>query len=382
MKKCQRFFVVVLLFSLASCLKSKNDTPSKRDPPKPSPYQTVFEWNKIADSAQSSLPLFYNSGGKFYLANNNSTGWVQYWPTAHTLDVLVDGYLRTGSSGYKTKMDDLLDGMYAKNGNTWINHYYDDMEWMGLASLRAFQATNDTRYKNVADIVWADIKNGWSSDLGGGIWWNKDRGSKNACSNGPAAILGARVYKQFGTAADLDMAKNIYAWEKGKLFNSTVGSVYDNISKDGTVQTNPGWIFTYNQGTFLGAAYELYKVTNDVNYLNDAVKAADYTIGSLVATGILKSEGGGDGGLFKGVFVRYLTLLIIDGGLPADKKTSYVDFLKKNAETMWAKGTNKQYPLFNASWDTPPTNQTDLTTQLSGMMLIEATALLKKNNLF
>jgi predicted alpha-1,6-mannanase (GH76 family) len=253
---------------------------------------------------------------------------------------------------------------------------------MGLASLRAFQATNDTRYKNVADIVWADIKNGWSSDLGGGIWWNKDRGSKNACSNGPAAILGARVYKQFGATADLDMAKNIYAWEKSKLFNSTVGSVYDNMGKDGIIQTNPGWIFTYNQGTFLGAAYELYKITNDGNYLNDAIKAADYTIGNLVTTGILKSEGGGDGGLFKGIFVRYLTLLIIDGGLPADKKTSYVNFLKKNAETMWAKGTNKQYPLFNASWDTPPTNQTDLTTQLSGMMLIEATALLKKNNLF
>lgn len=132
----------------------------------------------------------------------------------------------------------------------------------------------------------------------------------------------------------------------------------------------------------MGAAYELHKITNEVNYLNDAIKAADYTIANLVTNGILKSEGGGDGGLFKGIFVRYLTQLVIDGGLGADKKSSYISFLKKNAETLWAKGTNKQYPLFNTSWETKPGGQTDLTTQLSGMMMIEAAADLSKKGLF
>lgn len=378
------FYLIVFLLqvSLFSCLRSKDDVPPPPPPPPPS-GQTVFEWDKIADSAQSSLPLFYNAGGKYYTANNNSSDWTQYWPTAHVLDVLVDAYLRNSSSSIKTKMDDLLTGMKEKNGNTWINHFYDDMEWMGLASLRAFQATNDSKYKDVIDVVWPDIKNGYTSDLGGGVWWNKDKGSKNACSNGPAAILGARMYRQFGNTADLDLAKQIYAWERAKLFNSGNGSIYDNISKDGIVDTRPGMIFTYNQGTFLGAAYELYKITNDANYLNDAIKAADYTIGYLVTNGILKKEGdGGDGGLFKGIFVRYLTLLVIDGALASEKKATYINFLKKNAQTLWAKGTNKQYPLFDVSWETKPTTQTDLTAQLSGIMMVEAAAILKKNSLF
>ena len=36
------------------------------------------------------------------------------------------------------------------------------------------------------------------------------------------------------------------------------------------------WIFTYNQGTFLGAALELYKITGEKGYLNDAKKAGLY----------------------------------------------------------------------------------------------------------
>lgn len=376
------FYVMLLLLppALFSCLKSKDDVPAP--PPAPPSGQTVFEWSKIADSAQSSLPLFYNAGGKYYTVNNNSPDWTQYWPTAHVLDVLVDAYLRTNSASVKSRMDDLLTGMFAKNGNTWVNHFYDDMEWMGLASLRAFQATNDTKYKTIIDVLWPDIRNGYTNDLDGGVWWNKDRGSKNACSNGPAAILGARMYRQFGNTGDLDFSKQVYHWEKAKLYNAVSGAVYDNIDKNGVIQSSPGWVFTYNQGTFLGAAYELYKITNDVAYLADAVKAADYAISNLVTNGLLKSEGEGDGGLFKGVFVRYLTLLVIDGGLTSDKRSSYISFLKKNAETLWGRGTNKQYPLFGASWESKPGTQTDLTTQLSGVMLVEAAATLKKSNLF
>lgn len=45
---------------------------------------------------------------------------------------------------------------------------------------------------------------------------------------------------------------------------------------------------------------------------------------------------------------------------------------------MWARATNKQYSLFNTSWETKPGVQTELTVQLSGIMLVEAVNLLKK----
>jgi predicted alpha-1,6-mannanase (GH76 family) len=162
----------------------------------------------------------------------------------------------------------------------------------------------------------------------------------------------------------------------------TTGLVYDNIDKNGNKNTT--WKFTYNQGTFLGAALELYANLGSSNYLTDALQAADYTLNSgfLTSNGLLKDEGGGDGGLFKGVFVRYFTRLIVDAPLDPAKKSNYINFLRTNGESLWSKGTNKPLLLFGSAWDKTPGGNTDLTIQLSGVMLIEALAELKKDQLF
>jgi len=373
------FFSAVFL---SACLKSKDEaTP---DPPPGGGGGTyVYKWIDIADSAQSSLNFFWAPGAKIFTATNNTSDWTNYWPTAHALDVLIDLYLRNPTPANKVRMDDVITGVKAKNGNTYINYYYDDMEWMALACLRAFNATGDVQYKDITMLLWADIKNGWSTDLGGGIWWRKDNPSKNAPSNLPAAILAARLYKKFNNADDLVWAKNLFNWQKTVLYEPTSGLVFDNIASDGTKNTT--WKFTYNQGTFIGAALELYAITQTSSYLDDAVKAADYTLlsGQLtdIANGILKGEGGGDGGLFKGVFIRYFTRLIIDGGLTTEKKTQYINFLKGNAQKLWSNGTNKMLILFGSAWNAAPGGITDLTVQLSGIMLFEAMAELKKLNL-
>ena len=369
----------LLIFSISSCLKQNPDNPPVITPPDSTGNPVVtYDWNKIADTAQTSMNLFWSPADKYYLKSNTAADWAQYWPNAHALDILTDGYLRTSSANLKTKMSDLISGVYAKNGNTWLNFYYDDMEWMALANLRAYAATNDIAFKNVTDVLWSDIKGGWSDALGGGIWWRKDNSSKNTPSNMPAAILAARLYEAFKNEEDLAWAKKIYDWEKTVMYESATGLVYDNIAADGTKNTS--WKFTYNQGTFIGAALELYKITKDAAYLNDAVKAADYTLNSGFYTsgGVLKDEGGGDGGLFKGVFVRYFNRLIIEGGIEANKRTTYINFMKKNGETLWSKGTNKDYFLFGSAWDKAPGNTVDFTVQESGVMLLEALAELKK----
>jgi len=372
----RRILSIFFICTLSSCLKQKSDDP----PPSDGNKTTTYNWPAIADSAERSLDYFWSSSG-YYLSSNNSTSWANYWPNAHGLDVLTDAYLRNPSGALKTQMVSLINGVKAKNGNTIIGYYYDDMEWMALASLRAFQATGDSTFKNVTDILWADIKNGWSNDLGGGIWWRKDNPSKNTPSNMPAAILAARLYKKFNRAEDLQWAKNIYDWEKQVLYDASSGLVYDNIDKGGTKNTT--WKFTYNQGTFLGAALELYLITGNNGYLNDAYMATDFTLNSgfLTNNGVLKDEGGGDGGLFKGIFIRYFTRLIVDGGIDASKKTTYLNFITNNATTLWSKGTNKNLVLFGSAWNTAPGNTTDLTIQLSGVMLFEAMAELKKLNL-
>lgn len=376
-------FAFLVLLQLSSCLKSKDDVTPGDGGGGTGGGTYTYKWEEIADSAQTSINYFWNAGGKYFTSNNNSSNWTNYWPTAHGLDVLTDMYIRKPSAALKERMDAVITGVKEKNGNTYINYYYDDMEWMALACLRAFKATNDAQYKDVAQLLWADIKGGWSSDLGGGIWWRKDNPSKNAPSNLPAAILAARLYREFNNADDLEWAKKIYNWQKDVLYEPNSGWVYDNIDAAGNKNTS--WKFTYNQGTFIGAALELYLITNSSLYINDAIKAADYTISSGqltdIANGILKDEGGGDGGLFKGIFVRYFNSLIIDGNLESSKKTQYINFLKTNAQKLWNGGTNKSQILFGTAWNTQPGATTDFTTQVSGVMLMEAMAELKKLNL-
>lgn len=340
----------------------------------------AIDWNAAADSSSTGLiSIFWNATSNYF--NYTATGTeFHYWPQAHGLDVLLDAYERTKDESYKSYFDKWFTGVKAKNGNTFLNHFYDDMQWNALSMLRAYNATNDEKYKTATIVLWEDIKTGWNDKGGGGIAWNKgELNSKNACSNGPACILAARLYQQFNDADDLEWATKIYNWEKEVLFNPSNGAIYDNLNASTGVISN--YISTYNQGTFIGSAVELYKITGEKTYLNDAVKAANYTINKLTANRILNTEGNADLALFKGIFVRYFTQLIQTPGLDAATKKRFVLFLKYNANELWYTGTNKQYVVFKSDWKSAPyfLSETELNAQLSGSMLIEAAALLKKS---
>jgi predicted alpha-1,6-mannanase (GH76 family) len=125
---------------------------------------------------------------------------------------------------------------------------------------------------------------------------------------------------------------------------------------------------------------ELYKITGEKTYLNDAIKAANYTINKLTNNRILNTEGTGDLALFKGIFIRYFTELIQTPGLDAATKDRFVLFLKYNANQFWYKAVNKHFVTFTSNWTTAPNflSETELNAQESGCMLVEAAALLTK----
>lgn len=371
MNKKNLFLLSILLLIFASCAKETDEVT-------PTPEKEKMEWSKIADQSTGALTSsFWNSGGKYFNTDNGGNTNFQYWPNAHALDVLVDAYERTGNAEYKTYIEDWFVGVKAKNGNTWENDYYDDMEWNALALLRAYKATKDTKYKDASLQLWEYIKGGWNDNAGGGITWKKGmEWSKNACSNGPAAILAAKLYQEFGNEEDKEWAVKIYNWLKSTLVNTNTGAVWDNIdSRDGTIKKE--WVFTYNEGTYIGAAVELHKIFNEKSYLNDAVLASKYTMSSLVDNSVLKSEGTGDGGLFKGVFIRYFTQLILQQRLDASDLRTFIQFLDLNSTTLWNNGTAKPAILFSPNWQQKPANTTGVTEQLSGCMLMEAMALLQ-----
>jgi predicted alpha-1,6-mannanase (GH76 family) len=343
----------------------------------------AIDWNAAADSSTTSLITNFWNPTTHYFNDATSGSNFQYWPQAHGLDVLVDAYLRTNDAKYKTYFDEWYLGVQAGNGGSFINYFYDDMEWNALALLRIYTATKDDKFKSAAQTVWTDIQTGWNTNGGGGISWNKGSlWSKNACSNGPACILAARLYEQFGNDSDKAWALKIYDWEKNTLFNSSTGAINDNLNAQTGVISN--YTSTYNQGTFIGSAVELYNITNDKFYLNDAIKAANYTINNLTSNRILNTEGTGDLALFKGIFIRYLTELIQNPGLDNATKEHFVLFLRYNANELWRNGTNKQYVTFTSDWTTAPffLSETTLKAQESGCMLIEAAALLDKKGYF
>lgn len=365
-------------------------------------------WNKMADGmSQALIKNFWGANfdgyaDRYYFnygSNMSNMTTSHYWPQAHAMDVLVDAYMRTGEKQYKNLFPLWWEGAPKFNfagkmnpKDPWWNVFVDDMEWFVLAQIRMFECTGKTMYINKArqmydDWIWPTWGPEDEAPWYGGITWKTDVAkSKNACSNGPAALIAARLYRFFNQAkfkegkakeAYLNEAVKIYTWEKNTLFDRKTGAVYDNIDKKGRIQKN--WIFTYNIGTFLGAAHELYLITGDKQYLDDAVLAASYVTDRMTRNGVLSDATSGDGGLFHGIFFRYFVKLINEDALEAAARKKFHDWFTNLATVMAEEGVNPNTMLYAGSWRKAPADNepVGLTPHLTGCMLMEAMCVLK-----
>ncbi|MGO4546071.1 glycoside hydrolase family 76 protein [Paenibacillus sp. 2TAB23] len=300
-----------------------------------------------------------------------------YWWQAHVIDVFVDGLNRTGDRKYQARIEAIYEGILASNGGTFLHHYYDDMEWLALALLRIYSITLDEKYKSSVLELWADIQTAWSDQMGGGMGWNKgQKDYKNTPANAPAAILAARLYQSFGNEADLDWAVRIYKWNLDYLVDPQTGFVWDGMNRNGDMQIDYDWEFTYCQGVFIGAGVELYRCTGEQQYLEDAKRTAAACFDRFAKPNqlILPDEGIDDTGLFKGILIRYLVELQRE----APEMNMIADIIEANAAVFVAKGLEPHYGLCGPSWEKQPELPVQLSVQLSGVMLMEAAELVKK----
>lgn len=365
-------------------------------------------WNKMADGMSQALikdfwgANFDGYADRYYFnygSNLSNMTTNHYWPQAHAMDVLVDAYMRTGDKQYKELFPLWWKGAPKFNfagkmnpKDPWWNVFVDDMEWIVLAQIRMFECTGKTMYINKArqmydDWIWPTWGPEDEAPWYGGITWKTDVAkSKNACSNGPAALIAARLYRFFNQAkfkdgkakeAYLNEAVKIYTWEKNTLFDRKTGAVYDNIDKKGRIQKN--WIFTYNIGTFLGAAHELYLITGDKQYLADAVLASNYVIDYMSHNNVLSDATSGDGGLFHGIFFRYFVKLINDETLDIENRKKFHSWFTNLATIMAEEGVNPNTMLYAGRWRKAPADDepVGLTPHLTGCMLMEAMCVLK-----
>ncbi|WP_379131837.1 glycoside hydrolase family 76 protein [Paenibacillus sp. sgz500958] len=336
-------------------------------------------WEERAKRVQDTLDvLFWNEPLGMYNIEYPCPGGecntiFHYWWMAHAVDVLVDGLLRSREGHYTERLAAIHEGLLRRNSGVWPNELYDDMEWMALAWLRAYHATGRELYKETAFTLWEDIKTGWNSQMGGGIAWQKSQlDYKNTPANAPAVILASRLYQSFGDEEDLKWAHKLFNWQKEHLVDPVTGFVWDGMNRAGDGLIDKDWKYTYNQGVYIGAAVEMYRITKDLNYLEDARRTFAAAVRELTAhhLGILPDEGTGDGGLFKGILVRYAAELVKADPAAAESEA----FLRRNAERLWESGRLAEDVLFGTDWTIPPSAPVQLSSQLSGMMLLEQMA--------
>lgn len=369
---------------------------------------TTADWQQTAEGMSRALIREF-WGANFegypqryyfnYYTQLRDLSTIHYWPQAHAMDVIVDALLRTGHKDYRALFPLWWEGAPKHNPNSrtnpadpWWNVFVDDMEWIALAQIRMSEATGNRTYAEKArqiydQWIWTQWGPTDEAPWHGGITWKTDVDkSKNACSNGPAALIAARLcrfYDKFKfrsgkpRMAYLDEASRIYAWERRHLFDPQTGAVYDNMDRQGHIQRN--WIFTYNQGTFLGAAHELFLLTGNQEYLADAARAGRYVVEKMEKNGALSDAPSGDGGLFHGILFRYLVKLANEPALPIADRRIFHSALTRWATTLRTQGLNPRTMLYGGRWQQSPADSEPvcLTAHLTGCMLMEAMCVLQ-----
>lgn len=343
-------------------------------------------------------------------ADQRCFGHWDYWWQAHLLDCLVDAMHRSPSDPRRAGVLRMVRGIHRRNLGSWLNSYYDDVAWLGLALLRADQQVGVRSADALADIA-ARLRSGWTDHSGGGIWWRVGDDFKNVPANGPAAILLARLSDMdiagAGERADRQRARSTVDWIEDNLVDAQSGLVWDglHVEPDGTVRDIEKTIYSYCQGVFLGACVELAKrdaPTGESVWAGRAVRTIDAVASRVTVPAgqgggelVVRGQGGGDGGLFAGILARYLALAAMT--LPG-LGTQFVaparlaaDLVFASAEAAWRNRTIAPGgPLFGPDWTKPAVlprqhgkvgevlPERDLSVQAGAWMLLEAAATLER----
>lgn len=312
-------------------------------------------------------------------------GTWHYWWQAHLLDCLVDAQVRDPRPERVASITRQIRAHRLRNNGSWVNDYYDDMAWLGLAIERAGRLAGVDK-AGALNKLSGQFLNAWVPEDGGGIPWRKQDQFFNAPANGPAGIFLARYGDR------LRRAEQMADWIDATLIDPETHLVFDGIKAGSLVRAQ----YTYCQGVVVGLETELaVRTTGEdrerhIGRVGRLVSAID---ANMAPDGVLKGAGGGDGGLFAGITARYLALAAT--ALPGDDEQSVATrdtaraIVVKSAQSAWDfRQTVDGLPLFGPFWDRSavlptagaaagevsavPTPERDLSVQLSGWMLMEA----------
>lgn len=205
-----------------------------------------------------------------------------------------------------------------------IENVYDDQMWLVRELLESYKLTGKAQYLEKAEYLTAYVLDGWDCTIDatgneiGGITWGPGYVTKHACSNGPMVSPLVWLHALYQGKSDkvryryidkmdkktrktasvkksdyyLAFAKKIYEWQKEALLRED--GVYDDMmggcnpgtpqieTIDGvsyrkgiTCSDQVGPAISYNSGTMLSGAADLYSATGDQKYLSEGKELSD-----------------------------------------------------------------------------------------------------------
>jgi hypothetical protein len=292
-----------------------------------------------------------------------STGW---WNSANALTALVDYIAVTGDSAHAPVIERTFRRAPRWRRRGFINDYFDDCGWWGLAWLAAHDLTGDRRYLAAAEGIFRHMTSGWDD----GMWWSAARDYKNAITNELFGLLAVRLFLITERRDYMSWARREWNWFTASGMTGPSGLVNDGLTADG--RNNGGLTWTYNQGVILGFAAGMHAATGSREYLDAGSVIARATLGSLTSDGVLTEPSGepnGDVVQFKGIFVRNLRVFA-----NAEQVPGYREFVLVNAASAWDRARDDSDHI-GYRWQ-GPFDRADAARQSSALDLFNAAAAL------
>ena len=293
-----------------------------------------------AEMASASMEAFNKA---FWNGNGINIG---FWEAAEIIEIYADAYELTHDEAIKEKMLSFADYFMLVNKKDWLWKIHNDSPmWASIAFSRITLLTGEKKYYEVAkknfDAVYA---RSYDTKLGGGLYWDVDKTTKNACVNCPAAIAACYIAKYSGDESYYEKAKVLMDWTIDVLFDKSNGRVADRYEIQAGLKAGAS---TYNQGTFIGACTMLYQKYGNEAYLTYAKAAAEYAMKNLTdsTTGVLDNNESRDGAAlgFKGIFARWARYYITE-----TDDMNLLLFLQRNADVAY--GNRNEKGLIWTSW--------------------------------
>lgn len=207
-----------------------------------------------------------------------------------------------------------------------IMNVYDDQQWLIKELLISYKLTRNKKYLEKAEYLTEYVIDGWDTTLDaegneyGGITWGPGYITKHSCSNGPfitplvwlhelykgsQETVGYRYIDSDGERKVRYMSKEdyylmyaekVYSFQKTHLFQKENGVYYDMLGGVPATEEKEiayevignttyrahnkmkgpvGRAYSYNSGTMLSGAADLYRSTGNKEYLDDMISLAD-----------------------------------------------------------------------------------------------------------